>query len=96
MSSYRGPLRSATYCFCGVHMKLYHSFLLLGEIQTIDLDDLLPAGEMSVYIFTQIIQAELLVQNKLIYVSGCYHISSLQSRCIRKNQDKKTKCTETQ
>lgn len=77
-------------------MKLYHSSLLLGEIQTIDLDDLSPASEMSVYIFTLIIQAELLVQNKLIYVSGCYRIPSLQSRCIRKNQDKKTKYTETQ
>lgn len=85
-----GPLEKD---FLGVHMMLYHCFLLDGKTQAVDLDYLSPVIEMSVWIFIQIIPTEMLVQRKLGYKSGCYHILRLQSR---KNQEKKIEWIKTQ
>lgn len=76
----------------GVYMMFYHCSLLDGKKQVVDLDYLSPVIEMSVF-FIQIIPTEMLVQKKLGYISGCYHVLRLQSR---KNQDKKIECIKTQ
>lgn len=69
-----------------------HCFLLDGKKQAVDFDYLSPVIKMSVCIFVQIISTEMLVQKKLEYISGCYHVLRLQSR---KNQGKKTEFFKT-
>lgn len=76
----------------GVYTMLYHCSLLDGKKQVVDLDYLSPVIEMSVF-FIQIIPTEMLVQKKLGYISGCYHVLRLRSG---KNQDKKIECIKTQ
>jgi len=84
----------------GVQMMLHRCFFGLffffnEKIQTVGLDFLLLVSEISVCFFTHIIQTEMLIQGKLGCVSECYHSPSQHSRCIRKNQDKKTEYMKT-
>lgn len=91
-SPLQGSFGINSICFLGVHMMMCHCFLLDGKKQAVDFDYLSPVIKMSVCIFVQIISTEMLVQKKLEYISGCYHVLRLQSR---KNQGKKTEFFKT-
>jgi len=84
--------------FLGVHVIMYHCFLLDGKNQASDLDYLSPVIEMSVYIFIQIIPLKYQFRRRsdilanVTRSSGC---RAEKSRRRKLNVEKPSKISQT-